>query len=64
MPRRAKVVTLLLLWSSISATMVVSARAWWLRVLLLLIAAGVTAHVARIPAPRAGQNAAPERAVP
>ena len=32
--------------------------------LLLLIAAGVTAHVARMPMPRAERDAAPERAVP
>jgi uncharacterized protein len=52
MPRRAKAVTLVLLWASIGATAVWTANAWWLRVLLLAIATGVTIHVVRIPAAR------------
>ena len=50
MPRRAKVVTLVLLWASIGATMIWSAQTWWLRLLLFAIATGVTIHVARLPA--------------
>lgn len=52
MPRRAKLITLMLLWVSIGATMIWTAHTWWLRLLLLAIAAGVTVHVARIPLPR------------
>jgi uncharacterized membrane protein YbaN (DUF454 family) len=52
MPRRAKVITLVLLWASIGTTIVWTAHAWWLRLLLLAIAVAVTAHVARIPAVR------------
>lgn len=49
MRRRDKAVTLTLLWLSIGATMIWTAQTWWLRLLLLAIAAGVTIHVARIP---------------
>ncbi len=62
MPRRAKVITLVLLWASIGSTMIWTAHAWWLRVLLLVIAAGVTAHVARLPAVRPVAEAGPDRA--
>lgn len=62
MPRRAKVITLVLLWASIGSTMIWTAQAWWLRVLLLLIAAGVTAHVARLPAVRQLGEVEPDRA--
>ena len=50
MKRRDKIVTLALLWVGIGATMVWSVEAVWLRLLLLAIAAGVTAHVVRLPA--------------
>jgi uncharacterized membrane protein YbaN (DUF454 family) len=50
MARRDKVVTLVLLWVSISATMIWSVTAWWLHLLLLGVALGVTVHVVRIPA--------------
>jgi uncharacterized protein len=49
MRRRDKAVTLALLWLSIGATIVWTAHALWLRLLLLAIATGVTVHVARIP---------------
>jgi uncharacterized membrane protein YbaN (DUF454 family) len=62
MRRREKVITLALLWLSIGATMFWTAKAWWLRLLLLAIAAGVTAHVARLPAFRAEADVAPDRA--
>ena len=50
MRRGDKAVTLALLWVGIGATIVWSAEAAWLRLLLLAIALGVTIHVARIPA--------------
>jgi len=55
MTRRQKIVTLSMLWAGIGATAVWSVEAIWLRVLLLVIASGVTIHVARLavasPAP-------------
>ena len=56
MRRRDKVVTVSLLWIGIGATMVWTVDATWLRVLLLLIAAGVTVHVVRLPAFRLAQG--------
>jgi len=47
---RQKAVTLTLLWVTLGATMIWTAEAVWLRVLLGLIGLGVTLHVARIPA--------------
>lgn len=48
MTRGQKAWTLALLWIGIGASAVFSIEAWWLRGLLLLIAVGVTVHVARI----------------
>ncbi len=48
MTRGQKTWTLALLWIGIGASAVFSIEAWWLRGLLLLIAVGVTVHVARI----------------
>ena len=45
---RAKVVTLSLLWFTIGYSAIVVARAWWLRLVLLCIAVGVTLHVLRL----------------
>jgi uncharacterized membrane protein YbaN (DUF454 family) len=50
MTARQKTVTLVVLWLSLAATMIWSARAPWLRVLLGGIGVGVTLHVARLPA--------------
>lgn len=50
MRRRDKAITLVMLWAGIGATMIWTAESLWLRVLLLAIAAGVTAHVVRLPA--------------
>jgi uncharacterized membrane protein YbaN (DUF454 family) len=50
MKRRDKFVTVALLWIGIGATMIWTAEAWWLRVLLFAIAASVTVHVVRLPA--------------
>ena len=62
MRRRDKTITLVLLWVSIGATMIWSAQALWLRLLLLAIATGVTVHVARIPAFRPASAREPDRA--
>ena len=50
MTPRQKAVSIGVLWLSLIVTMVWVAEAWWLRLLLLAIGAGVTVHVARIPA--------------
>jgi uncharacterized membrane protein YbaN (DUF454 family) len=47
---RQKVVTVTLLWVSLAATMIWTVEALWLHVLLILIGASVTVHVARLPA--------------
>lgn len=62
MKRRDKVVTLVMLWAGIGATMVWSVEALWARLVLLAIATAVTVHVAKIPAFRAAPAAEPERA--
>jgi len=61
MKRRDKAVTLVLLWVSMIVTMVVTAKAWWLRALLIAIAVGVTVHVARLPAFRPAMTPETER---
>lgn len=57
MKRRDKAVTLAMLWIGIGATMIWTAEALWLRVLLLAIAVGVTVHVVRLPAFRLTSDA-------
>lgn len=47
---RQKVVTVTLLWVTLGATMIWTVEALWLHALLVLIGAGVTLHVARLPA--------------
>ena len=65
MRRRDKTVTLVLLWVGIGASIVWSAHALWLRLLLLAIAAAVTVHVAKIraftPAPETETSRASSR---
>ena len=46
---RQKAVILTTLWASLGATMFWTARAPWMRLLLLTVGVGVTLHVARIP---------------
>ena len=48
MTRGQKTWTLLLLWAGIGASAIWSVDAWWMRLLLVAIALGVTIHVARI----------------
>lgn len=52
MRRRDKIATLVLLWIGIGATATWTVEAWWLRLALAAIAAGVTAHVVKLPAYR------------
>lgn len=48
-PLRAKVITLVLMWGSMIVTSVFFIPLWWVRVLLLLIAIGVTWHILSFP---------------
>jgi uncharacterized membrane protein YbaN (DUF454 family) len=43
--RRTKIVTLILLWVTISVSALAAVKALWIRILLFLIAVGVTIHV-------------------
>lgn len=45
---RAKVLTLTMLWSTIGYAIIAVVEQWWVRGLLLLIAAGVTLHITRL----------------
>lgn len=46
---RQKATILAVLWISLAATMYWTARAPWLRALLVMVGVGVTLHVARLP---------------
>ncbi len=48
MPIRQKMLTLLLLWLTIGSTAWLAVSLWWLRLILLGIAVGVTIHLVRI----------------
>jgi uncharacterized membrane protein YbaN (DUF454 family) len=48
LPLRQKLLTTLLLWLTIGTTAWLAVTAWWLKVLLLLVAAGVTIHLGMI----------------
>ncbi len=47
-PLRQKVITIALLWTTIGYAAWFATDLWWVKCLLLLIAAGVTAHLIRI----------------
>jgi len=47
-PAWQKVFTILLLWLTIGMTVWLAVSQWWLRLVLVVIAIGVTVHVARI----------------
>lgn len=48
MARSHKIAVLLLLWLTIGASVVFGVQLWWVRLLLLVIAAGVTTHILKI----------------
>lgn len=48
LPLSQKVITITLLWLTIGAAIVFGGLDWWLRILLVGIAAGVTTHLVRI----------------
>ena len=47
---RQKVTIVSVLWASLVATMIWTTDAWWLRLVLAAVGAGVTLHVTRLPA--------------
>ena len=57
-PLKQKVLTIALLWLTIGFSVVFVTDNWWIRALLVIVAAGVTTHLARIkvqrPDPGAG----------
>ena len=59
MPLREKIISLTALWLTISATIIFSVSAWWLRLLLLAIALGVTTHLVRLPTYRPSPQDSP-----
>ena len=52
MPWRAKVFALVLLWGTITLSAVLFVSQWWLRILLFVVATGVTAYILTLK----GQN--------
>ena len=65
MTTRQKAVSVTILWLSLIVTMIWTAHAWWLRLLLVAVGVGVTTHVVRIPAFQTGlsldEAASPDR---
>ena len=47
-PSKQKIFTILLLWLTIGSTTLFAVSLWWLRLVLLGIAIGVTIHLARV----------------
>lgn len=52
LPLRHKVITIALLWLSIGSAAIFAVSSWWMRVILLVIALGVTLHLAKIKTPK------------
>lgn len=57
---RQKALILTMLWVSLGATMIWTARAPWMRVLLVAVGVGVTLHVVRVPSLRAVSSLDPD----
>ena len=57
-PLRQKVITLAILWATIVAGIVFAQLNWWISLLLLGIAVGVTIHLARIKTAKPNDKAA------
>ncbi|HEY0593540.1 MAG TPA: YbaN family protein [Thermoanaerobaculia bacterium] len=52
LPLRQKVVTLAILWITVGSTSILAIPLWWVRILLVCIAAGVTAYLLSLPTRR------------
>ena len=67
-PRRDKILTLILLWATIGFSALVVIDVWWGRLLLLLVAIGVTTHLLMIRTlmenPISGQHGDPTKPEP
>ena len=48
LPRRVKILTIVALWLTISFSARYAVSVWWVRLLLIVVAIGVTVHVLRI----------------
>lgn len=57
---RQKTVSIAVLWASLIVSMIWTADIFWLRFLLIAIGAGVTLHVARLPAFRPASLQSPQ----
>ncbi|MCX7750236.1 MAG: YbaN family protein [Candidatus Bipolaricaulota bacterium] len=56
LPWTWKVGALVLIWSSVALSLALFARAWWLRLLILGMAAGVSWYLLRLPTPPRNGN--------
>jgi hypothetical protein len=58
MPRLTKILTLAALWATLILSGTIAVSAWWLRLLLVAVGAGVTFHLLRIPTYTTGADSA------
>jgi uncharacterized membrane protein YbaN (DUF454 family) len=58
MPRLTKILTLSALWATLLLSGTIAVSAWWLRLMLVLVGAGVTIHLLRIPTYNPGPDSA------
>jgi len=63
MPRLTKILTLFALWATLILSGTFAVSAWWLRLMLLAVGAGVTTHLLRIPTYSPGLDSATPAAV-
>lgn len=52
LPLKHKLITIALVWLSIGSTALLAVSSWWMRVILLGIAVGVTIHIVKIKTPK------------
>ena len=58
MPRLTKILTLSALWATLILSGTIAVSAWWLRLVLVAVGAGVTYHLLRIPTYTTGPDSA------
>ncbi len=59
LPLREKIATIVLLWAAIGFSTVYVVTVWWVRLVLILIAAAVTIHLVRLRTLRPGDDSPP-----
>jgi hypothetical protein len=64
MPRLTKILTLSALWATLILSGTFAVSAWWLRLVLGAVGAGVTIHLLRIPTYTTGPESSGPAAVP